>query len=144
VSDVTFEAWPHIWDRYGLFLLVLAWALAGGIVGAATSDAGLGVGCLIVVAIAAALVAYVALFEPFRVIVTDTGVVLEARRRRVFVPWSGLSSVDRVESRRGRFRDVRVEWRRMDDSVVNTADDFDFAAISLEIQRRAPHVLLSG
>jgi len=66
---------------------------------------------------------------------TDAGAVLPSVRRRTFIPWSELRSVERIDK-----EPSFVEWRRTDGSVTVMADAVDLDRVFAEIGRRAPHV----
>jgi hypothetical protein len=79
-------------------------------------------------------------YRPVRVVVTDAGVVLHAPARVVSIPWADLVSVER---RRG--RDSRLLWRRRQGRAVSTSDDFaNVHRLLVEIERRAPHVVVES
>jgi hypothetical protein len=77
-------------------------------------------------------------YRPFRVILGDGGIALEARARVIAFRWTELVSVER---QRGRSR--RLVWRRRSGRPVSTSDGFvDLHRLRTEIERRAPHVVV--
>jgi hypothetical protein len=90
---------------------------------------------------AAGLVAHSGLLEPHRTTLYDDGAVFEARRRRVVIPWRELQA---VEFGPWNVYGGRIVWEQVDGRVLKTSASFtDVHRMLTEVERRAPHVLVS-
>jgi hypothetical protein len=125
----------HVYQGDG-FQLVLSAVIGvagvvAGIVALATGEVQglllLGGGCMAV---------FIGIWTPHRVVLDDSGVLLQAVVRRVRIPWDALESVERP------WWDVRhqsLKWRRSRGLAVVTLQAFpDLHRMLVEIERRSP------
>jgi hypothetical protein len=90
---------------------------------------------------AAALAAHPGLLEPYQITLYDDGALFEARRRQVVIRWRELQA---VQFGPWNVYGGRIVWEQADGRVLKTSASFtDVHRMLAEVERRAPHVLVS-
>jgi len=123
--------------RFSPLLMILPGALALAVMahGMELSDADMG-GVLVVAVPMVALGVFVeALWQPYRVVVHDDGLLFVARCREMTIDWDQLQSVTRIAHPARALR-----WRSMGGPTVHTTRRFvDLPGLLFEVEARAPH-----
>jgi hypothetical protein len=88
------------------------------------------------------IVFHLGFWEPRRVTLDDSGVLLEAVARRVHIPWDELEA---VEPWPWDLHRETLRWQRRNGRSVTMLKDFsELHWMLVEIERRAPHTYVSS